>query len=193
MEKRVHELYPNIKDCYIVNDQGVIWNENTGNKIKHKVETDGYVRVSLMKIGGGTTYVQLHRLLMMAFRPVEGMERLQVNHIDGNKENNTFDNLEWCTSKENLTHAIKTGLRDLNFLSGEGTNLASHSEEQAKQVIELLKTNNYTDKEIAEKVGVSARSFVARIRRKETWKYLTKDIEQPLGKPERASTFNTHK
>ena len=57
---------------------------------------------------GGTRYVQFHRLLMMAFRPVESMEKLQVNHIDGNKQNNNFENLEWCTTQENLNHAIRT-------------------------------------------------------------------------------------
>lgn len=49
-------------------------------------------------------------MLMMAFRPVENMENLQVNHKDGNKQNNSFDNLEWVTVKENINHAWKNGL-----------------------------------------------------------------------------------
>lgn len=57
MEKRISELYPDIKDCYTINDSGEICNINTGNFIKKKIERDGYIRVSLMKKSGGTTYV----------------------------------------------------------------------------------------------------------------------------------------
>ena len=49
MKKFISELYPNIKDCYTINELGEIKNENTGNIIKHKLERNGYVRVSLMK------------------------------------------------------------------------------------------------------------------------------------------------
>lgn len=185
MEKRISELYPDIKDCYYINDSGEIRNINTGNFIKKKIEADGYIRVSLMKKSGGTTYVQLHRVLMMAFRPVENMQKLQVNHKDGNKQNNNFDNLEWVSPQENVQHSIKNGLTNFNYLQGEKTNFAHYTEADALKVIELLKTNQYTDKEISQLTGFPVRSFIAKIRRKETWKYLTQDITQPLGKSER--------
>lgn len=189
MEKQISLLYPNIKDCYWITDQGEIYNKNTGNFLKKKVERDGYVRVSLMKKDGGTTYIQLHRVLMQAFRPTKNMEKLQVNHIDGNKQNNDFNNLEWVTPKENICHAIDNRLSNFSYLEGERTNLARYTEQDAKRVIELLKTNNYTDKQISLITGYPVRNFIARIRRKETWKYLTKNIETPLGKAER-KTFN---
>lgn len=185
MEKRISELYPDIKDCYYINDSGEIRNINTGNFIKKKIETDGYIRVSLMKKSGGTTYVQLHRVLMMAFKPVENMEKLQINHKDGNKQNNSFDNLEWVSPQANIQHSIKNGFTKFEYLQGEKTNFAHYTEADALKVIELLKTNQYTDKEISQLTGFPVRSFIARIRRKETWKYLTQDITQPLGKPER--------
>lgn len=193
MEKQICELYPSVKPCYIITDQDEIINTNTKNKLSKIKAKDGYIMVSLMKVGGGTTYLPFHRIKMMAFKPVENMQFLQVNHIDGNKENNNLDNLEWVTAKENIRHAWQNNLSSTENIQGDKSNLCHNSEEQALQVIELLKTNNYTDNEIAKITGTSAKSFVARIRRKETWKYLTKDIDQPLGKPQRKSTFNSKK
>ena len=189
MEKQISLLYPNIKDCYYITDQGEIYNKNTGNILKQKKELDGYIRVSLMKKTGGTTYVQLHRVLMMAFKPIENMKKLQVNHIDGNKENNILSNLEWVTAKQNIQHAIQNNLMNFDYLYGEKSNLSNYTEKDAIRVIELLKSNLYTDKQISKITGYPIRSFIAKIRRKETWKYLSKDIQQPLGKQER-KTFN---
>lgn len=185
MKKLVSELYPEIKDCYTINELGEIKNQNTKNIIKHKIEKNGYVRVSLMKKGGGTTYVSLHRILMMAFKPVQNMKDLQVNHKNGNKQDNRLENLEWVTCKENIHHAWKNGLSSAKDIEGEKTNFANYTEKDALKVIELLKTNKYTDKQISEITGLPVRSFIARIRRKETWRYLTKNINQPLGKAER--------
>lgn len=51
----------------------------------------------------------LHRALALVFLPpVEGRE--DVNHIDGNKLNNSLSNLEWVSRGENVIHALRTGL-----------------------------------------------------------------------------------
>ncbi len=49
----------------------------------------------------------VHRMVMIAFK---WESKLQVNHLDWNKENNRLENLEYCTQKENTQHAHRTGL-----------------------------------------------------------------------------------
>jgi hypothetical protein len=46
----------------------------------------------------------------MAFKPISNQQDFECNHIDGNKQNNCIDNLEWCTHKQNLKHAVGIGL-----------------------------------------------------------------------------------
>lgn len=78
-------------------------------EIKPYITKTGYKRVNLF-IDGKRKNFFVHRLVAMAF--VEGFEEgLDVNHIDGNKLNNNFQNLEWVTSGENQKHAYRTGLK----------------------------------------------------------------------------------
>lgn len=59
-----------------------------------------------------TYYHQLHRVVLSTFCPLLDDYNYQVNHIDGDKSNNNLSNLEWCTCKENIKHAIQHKLID---------------------------------------------------------------------------------
>ena len=109
----------------------------------------------------------------MNFNPVENMDILQVNHIDGNKENNSLSNLEWVTCSENIKHAFKIGLKTQ---AGENNNASKYTEEQVLQAIKLLKDKKYNCAEIDKKLGF-CKYFTSSLKRKERWKYLTKDID----------------
>lgn len=102
------EVWIKIKDCpdYEVSSTGQVRNVRTGRVLKQMLNKEGgYRRVN---IGGKHRYV--HRLAADAFYGGEH-DRLDVNHIDGNKENNAISNLEWCNRKENIRHAYINGLK----------------------------------------------------------------------------------
>ena len=67
--------------------------------------------VGLRKEGKRKVF-QVHRLIALTYIPNPD-SKPDINHIDGNPENNNVDNLEWCTKKENMRHEIETGLWDL--------------------------------------------------------------------------------
>lgn len=70
---------------------------------------NGYVYQMLYK-NGKEKLLRVHRLVAMAF--LSNPNNLpQVNHKDGNKQNNSVDNLEWCEQSDNMKHAYKNGLQ----------------------------------------------------------------------------------
>lgn len=80
-----------------------------GKPIKQNPDKDGYMTVSLSK-NSKKTRKRVHRLVAEVF--VEGKkEGYVVNHLDGDKSNNEYNNLEWCTRSENDLHAFRLGLR----------------------------------------------------------------------------------
>lgn len=70
---------------------------------------NGYLAIALRKEGEASTFL-VHRLVASAF--IDNIyNKPYVNHKDGNKENNYFENLEWVTHQENCKHAFQIGLR----------------------------------------------------------------------------------
>lgn len=91
---------------YQVSNFGRVKNKQTGKFKKLAIRSDGYVVTQLYKNNIGTNKY-IHRLVMENF--TEDYDET-VNHIDGNKQNNNLNNLEWMSYRDNNLHAIKTGL-----------------------------------------------------------------------------------
>ena len=93
---------------YSVDIFGNVRSLKSGKVIEHYVSEYGYHNVYLYK-DKEKKGKRVNRLVAMAFIP-NPLNKPQVNHIDGNKDNNNVWNLEWVTNKENSIHAGKTGL-----------------------------------------------------------------------------------
>lgn len=77
--------------------------------LKQSLDDDGYLNISLTDEHGQSKQYRVSRLVAMTFIPNPNNLPI-VNHLDGNKQNNNVDNLEWCTVKQNNYHAYETGL-----------------------------------------------------------------------------------
>lgn len=94
---------------YSVSKNGDVRNNSTGRILKPFTTWNGYLRVCLH----GKCH-RVHRLVAEAFLKNE-QGYTQINHKDGNKQNNRCDNLEWCSSGQNIQHAYKAGLRTPDY------------------------------------------------------------------------------
>lgn len=81
--------------------------------LKNKINHNGYLMAYLSQ-NKKIKCFRVHRLVAEAFIP-NPENKPQVNHKDGNKQNNCVDNLEWCTAKENTDHAIKNKFRENKY------------------------------------------------------------------------------
>ena len=108
-----NEIWIVINDypLYSISNLGNVKNNKTNLHLKIDHNKNGYCQVKLYNPKPKTKTI--HRLVALHF--IENSENKQeVNHKDGNKENNCVDNLEWVTKKENKAHADLTGLWTLS-------------------------------------------------------------------------------
>ncbi len=94
---------------YYVSNLGRIKNAK-GKIIKLQHSDRGYTIFTFNFDGKVTRYI--HHLVMAAFGLPKPDPRLQIDHIDGNKNNNCISNLEWVTAAENTRRAYKNHLKE---------------------------------------------------------------------------------
>lgn len=157
---------------YYVTDDGRIWSERSNKFLSQHKDKDGYmkVRMGCLDIKPGKTHTfSVHRLVLENFNPVDNMENLQVNHKDGNKENNSLNNLEWVTCEENIQHAIDNGLR------AKVNGAAKLTLDQVKEIY-IRGNNGERNVDLSKEYGVHP-DIIGKIKNNKMWCEVTSSLK----------------
>jgi hypothetical protein len=123
---------------YVVDRTGNIFSMVRGRcLLKSWGNGSGYLKVNLYKNGICKKHY-IHRLVAKAFIPNPN-NLPEVNHKDGNKYNNSVDNLEWCSRQENIEHSFNTHLQQraypVEIITPSSVHYNFRSMKQASQII----------------------------------------------------------
>jgi hypothetical protein len=153
---------------YVVSDSGTVKSlsfNKTGVEKEMTLQIDryGYYRVGLCGVGK-QKYTLVHRLVAEAF--ISNPNFLPcVNHIDGNKLNNSVLNLEWCTFEKNSTLAAKDNL----YMKGERHGRSLLTEKEAFEI--KYNSKGISQHNLAKIYGVG-RSTISSILYGKNWKHI---------------------
>lgn len=140
---------------------------------KQSMHDRGYCQVLLRKYNILKNY-KTHVLVGKYFVP-NPSNLPEINHKRGVKLDNRFHQLEWCTPLENVRHAIAMGLKKPSY--GIKNGMAKLTNKQVKEIF----NSNTPSRATAKKYKVS-KNLILRIRSRETWGHLTKNLPIPVGR-----------
>ncbi len=144
---------PGYENRYYISDTGHIYSEFSGRFLSPSKNPAGYMIACLCKYGKPRGF-QVHRLVAKAFID-NPKSKPQVNHIDGCKDNNHADNLEWVTAKINSSHFKK------GFDPKRGMRKRRLTDEEINEV-KILYANGMIQRKIGEKYGVGQK-YISRV------------------------------
>lgn len=137
---------------YGINRNGDIFSYISNKTIKPSLHRDGYLQVYLCK-NGIRKNIKIHRLVAQTFVP-NTSNKPQVNHKNGNKKDNYFENIEWCTSSENIKHAFKTGLKCITEMgiqasSRNGVARRKLNYDEVRKIKQLFTSKQYSQRQLS--------------------------------------------
>lgn len=132
----IYAFHPSIEDLLISN-RGNIKNAFTGKMRKLQTNSNGYLGINVNLIHKGRRFVFAHRLIAETFMNYIGLDNYfyEVNHKDGNKQNNCLTNLEWLTREENLEHSRVNRLTKISY--GENSGNCKLTKQDICDIVEL--------------------------------------------------------
>lgn len=151
---------------YSVNKTGDIYSHFNNKILKQSIDSRGYSKL-ILSLSNIKKTVLVHRIVAEAF--IENNNNyLEVNHLDGNKQNNSVSNLEWCSHAQNQIHAFKLGLR--RGIKGEKHHNSKLTEKDIN-LIKDLKSKGISNLELSNKFKVN-KGHISRIVNKRSWRHL---------------------
>lgn len=159
--REVEDIVNKSGHTYSVSNTGRVINNMTGRELSLRYNAHGYARANM-----ANKDYRMHRVVAKHFiENTDPDKNTMVNHIDGNKKNNNYTNLEWCDQLHNVRHAWATGLRT----NPEGE-LNGRSILKEEDVL-LIWSTDMPVLDIVEKYGLTEGSATM-VRNKMMWSYL---------------------
>lgn len=160
-----------INDCgFVFSKERIVTRKNgrkyfvKRRKMKLTIDNRGYNRCALI-VNKKLTTLKVHRLVCETFY---GKSKLEVNHKNGNKQDNRLENLEFCTRSQNIVHAFKNKLA----IPMRGSrNPTSKIDEIKALTIKTFLMSGIGPSEISRKFNVSI-NITKDISKGKTWKHL---------------------
>jgi hypothetical protein len=135
--------------------------------LKPALDKSGYLRTVLKGDNGVSKTIKVHRIVLNTFTPTEDV--LEVNHINGVKNDNRIENLEWCTRSENIQHCIDNNLQYV--LKGEEIGNSKLKEKDVIYIRENFIPRKVTRISLANKFNVTE-ATIKDILSYRTWRHL---------------------
>jgi len=178
------KLIKGTKNYYVTHEGEIIGAR--GRALKPDISNSGYGRVVIIYDNGVRRRESIHRLVADYF--VNNPDnKPYVNHIDGNKLNNRYENLEWVTASENYQHAHENGL--IKAL-GEGHYLSSHKESVIREACGLLQ-EGMRNVDIVKRLGVG-KTLLTAIRAGRAWRHISREYDIEHKRQKRTSEKTVH-
>ena len=170
--------YPGIiSGRYLISNHGNVKNIEHDKILSQNTDKDGYLRLGLYG-DDKRLFVPVHRLVAFEFvKMPSNYSTLSVNHIDGNKLNNHYLNLEWVDNTTNQRHAWLTGLKTAP--AGEDSASSILTNDQVRLICELIVKHEKKMPLIMDEIKNRKelcnvnRNMVESIRNKQTWDFIS--------------------
>ena len=150
VEEDFEEIFKDVKghENYAVSNKGRVLSKRREKILKPSVNSSNYKKVVL-----DSKNLYVHRLVAEAFCENPNQYN-EVNHIDGNKWNNNYNNLEWVTKSENSQHAFDIGLRTISGYTRYKVSKSTHrfTDDEIDEIKQMY-LNGMSKQEIADKLN----------------------------------------